>query len=58
MNFIETIEKAFMEGYATSDLNITTMFLCAWFTALISIYICLIYKMVNKNSFFDRSFQL
>ncbi|WP_051545090.1 DUF4956 domain-containing protein [Butyrivibrio sp. MC2021] len=58
MNFMETIEKAFMEGYATSDLNITTMFLCAGFTALISLYICLIYKRYNKNSFFDRSFHL
>ncbi len=58
MNLIETIEKAFLEGYATSDLNITTMFLCAGFTALISLYICLIYKMFNKNSFFDRSFHL
>lgn len=58
MNFVETIEKAFLEGYATSDLSITTMFLCAGFTALISLYICLIYKMFNKNSFFDRSFHL
>lgn len=58
MNLIETIEKAFFEGYATSDLTITTMFLCVGFTALISLYICLIYKMFNKNSFFDRSFHL
>jgi uncharacterized membrane protein YhiD involved in acid resistance len=58
MNFISTIEKAFFEGYATSDLDITTMFLCVGFTAVISLYICAIYKMVNKNSFFDRSFWL
>jgi uncharacterized membrane protein YhiD involved in acid resistance len=58
MNFISTIEKAFFEGYATADLDITTMFLCVGFTAVISLYICAIYKMVNKNSFFDRSFWL
>ena len=58
MSFIETIEKAFLEGYATSDLNITTMFLCVGFTALIAVYICVIYKITNKNSFFDRSFHL
>jgi uncharacterized membrane protein YhiD involved in acid resistance len=52
------IEKAFLEGYATSDLDITTMFLCVGFTAIISLYICFVYKMVNKNSFFDRSFHL
>lgn len=52
------IEKAFLEGYATADLTITTMFLCAAFTAVISLYVCVVYKMVNKNSFFDRSFHL
>jgi uncharacterized membrane protein YhiD involved in acid resistance len=58
MNILSTIEKAFLEGYATSDLDITTMFLCVGFTAIISLYVCLIYKLVNKNSFFDRSFHL
>lgn len=56
MNFIETIGKAFLEGYATSDLNIITIFLCVGFTAIIALFICFIYKLVNKNSFFDRSF--
>jgi multisubunit Na+/H+ antiporter MnhB subunit len=34
------------------------MFICVGFTAIISLYICLVYKPVNKNSFFDRSFHL
>ena len=55
---LSILENAFLEGYATSDLDITTMFVCVGFTAMISLYICLIYKMVNKNSFFDRSFHL
>jgi uncharacterized membrane protein YhiD involved in acid resistance len=58
MSFIAVIEKAFLEGYATSDLDINTMFICVGFTAIISLYICLVYKLVNKNSFFDRSFHL
>jgi uncharacterized membrane protein YhiD involved in acid resistance len=58
MNFLSVIEKAFLEGYATADLDINTMFLCVGFTAIISLYICIVYKMVNKNSFFDRSFNL
>lgn len=55
---LEVIEKAFLEGYASSDLGIETMFLCVGFTAVIALYVCLVYKMVNKNSFFDRSFHL
>lgn len=55
---LSVIKYAFLEGYATGDLNIATMFICVGFTAVISLYICLVYKMVNKNSFFDRSFHL
>lgn len=50
------IEKALLEGYASSDLSIASMFVCAAFTACISAYICFIYKLVNKSSFYDRSF--
>ena len=52
------LEKAFLGGYASSDLDINTMFICVGCTAVIALCICLIYRMVNKNSFFDRSFQL
>ena len=52
------LEKAFLGGYASSDLDITTMFVCVGCTAVIALCICLVYKMVNKNSFFDRSFHL
>ena len=55
---LSILGKAFLEGYATSDLDITTMFICIGLTAVISLFICLVYKMVNKNSFFDRSFHL
>lgn len=56
MSFADVIGKAFLEGYATGDLKITTMFLCTGFTALISLYICIIYRIVNRNLFYDRSF--
>lgn len=55
---LSMLEKAFLKGYATSDLDIPTMFVCVGFTAVIALFICLVYKMVNKNSFFDRSFHL
>ena len=55
---LSILEKAFFEGYATSELDITTMFVCIAFTSVISLCICLVYKMVNKNSFFDRNFHL
>jgi len=54
----EMIEKAFLEGYATADLTINTIFLCVGFTALIALYVCFVYKLINKNTFFDRGFHL
>lgn len=55
---LSILEKGLLEGYATSDLDITTMFICVGFTAVLSLYVCLIYSTVNKNSFYDRSFHL
>ena len=52
------LEKAFLGGYASGDLNITSMFLCVGSATVISLCICLVYKMVNKNSFYDRTFLL
>ena len=55
---LSILEKAFLGGYATGELDVTTMFICIGLTAVISLCICFIYKTVNKNSFFDRSFHL
>lgn len=55
---LSILKKAFFEGYATSDLDMVTMFFCIGFTAVIALCICLVYKMVNKNCFYDRNFHL
>ena len=58
MNLGSVIERAFFEGYATSDLDITTMFLCIGFTAIIGLYIYIVYQLINKNSFYNRNFNM
>ena len=55
---LSLLGKAFLGGYASGDLDITTMFICVGCTAVIALCICLVYKMVNRNSFFDRAFHL
>lgn len=52
------LTKAFLEGYATSTLDVQTMFLCVVFTAIIGLYIYFVYKLVNRNSFYNRGFNL
>jgi uncharacterized membrane protein YhiD involved in acid resistance len=58
MGLRDLLERALLEGYATSELNIGTVFLCIGITALIALYIFFIYRMMNKNSFYSRSFGL
>lgn len=52
------LEKALMEGYAASEITVSTTFTCILLTCVVGLYICLVYKLVNKNSFFNRSFHL
>lgn len=58
MDLIVTLERALMEGYATRDLNIPTVFLCVGLTTIIGIYIAIVYRFVNKDAIADRNFGL
>lgn len=55
---LEILKKAFLEGYATADIRIPTMCLCMISTALLSGYIYAVYKTINKNSFYNRNFNM
>ena len=58
MNLRELLERSLLEGYATTDLHISTMFLCIGITAAMALFIFFVYRMLNKNSFYNRSFAL
>lgn len=58
MNLIATVESALMEGYATRDLNIPTVFLCVGLTTVIGIYIAIVYRFINKDAISNRNFGL
>ena len=58
MGLIDLLKKAFMEGYATSSITIGTVLMCIGCTMLIAIYIYFIYKMVNRNSFYNKGFNI
>lgn len=58
MNFIDIFKKSFLEGYATSDIQISTVFICILCTAILAAYIFLIYRSINKNSFYNRNFNM
>ncbi len=58
MGFIDLLKKAFMEGYATSSITIATVLMCICCTMAIAIYIYIIYKIVNRNSFYNKGFNI
>lgn len=58
MGIADIIKKSFLDGYATSDINVITVFVCIFATTVIATYIFFVYRSVNKSSFYDRSFNL
>lgn len=58
MGLIELLKKAFMEGYATSSITIGTVLMCIGCTMAIAVYIYFIYKLVNRNSFYNKGFNI
>ncbi len=58
MDLQSVIERAFLEGYAASDIDIVTIFLCIGITAVLGVYIFILYRLTNKNSFYSRSFNV
>lgn len=57
-NILDLLKHAFVNGYATSELSPSTMLICVLLTAAIAVYICFVYKCVNKNSFYNVEFHL
>lgn len=58
MNILSMLQQAFLEGYATRELTVPVMFMCIILTAVIGTYIFIVYKLVNRNSFYNRNFNL
>lgn len=58
MGIKEIIKKSFIDGYATSDITISTILLCIVCTVAIALYIYMVYKYINKKSFYNKNFNM
>lgn len=58
MSFIDIIKRSFLEGYASVRIDVAHIVMCMAVTVLIAAYIFLVYRMVNKNAFYNRNFNL
>lgn len=58
MNLSEMIQRTFLKGYASMDLQMSEVLLCILVTGVIAGYIFVIYRKINKNSFYNKNFNL
>lgn len=58
MSIMDIVKKSFVEGYASMDLQVSDVIICMLCTALIASYIYVIYKEINKNSFYNKNFNM
>ena len=58
MNFADIFKTSFLEGYTSGNLSSKAVVMIILFTALISAYIFLTYRLVNKKAFYNKSFNV
>lgn len=58
MNYIDIFKKSFLEGYASTNLTVKFILVCMIITVLISVYIFMVYRMLNRNSFYNKNFNM
>ena len=55
---IELLKRALFEGYSAHIISFATIIICLSINLLIVVYIHLLYMLINRNSFYNKSFNL
>ncbi len=58
MSFADIFKKSFLEGYASSQIDVAEIVICMLITVLIAMYIFMVYRILNRNAFYNRNFNL
>lgn len=58
MGFQDILKKSFLEGFAATDLSTTTIVVALALTAAIAIYIFAVYRLMSRNTFYSKSFNI
>lgn len=58
MNFVDIFKKSFLEGYATTGLSVKAVLTCMFVTLLIATYIFVVYRLINRKSFYNKNFNI
>lgn len=58
MSFADIFKNSFLAGYASSTLSVTSIFVCMMITILISAYIFVLYRLMNRKAFYNKNFNI
>ena len=58
MNFSDIFKKSFLEGYASSDIVITSILSCLLIAGLLGTYIFVIYRILCRKAFYSKNFSI
>ena len=58
MNFGDILKKSFLEGYASASLSVRSIVTCMVVTLLLSAYIFILYRAINRQSFYNKNFNI
>lgn len=58
MNYIDIFKKSFLEGFASANITVKYIIVSIAVTVLISAYIFAVYRIINRNSFYNKNFNI
>lgn len=58
MSFSNIFKESFLEGYASSTLSVRSVVVCMVVTLAVSAYIFFIYRLLNRQSFYNKNFNI
>ena len=58
MTFTDIFQKSFLEGFASTDINIYTAIAAMLITAMLALYIFVVYRVLTRKTFYSKSFNI
>lgn len=58
MSMTEIFKKSFLDGFASTDINIYTAASAMLITCLVALYIFVVYRIVTRKTFYSKTFNI
>lgn len=58
MSFKDIFKKAFIQGFANSDITLTSIIVALAIAAILAIYIFMAYRVITRKTFYSKNFNI